>query len=58
MKDSSNHRSALDELGKKLRFTNQNDWYRITTKDFEENGLKKLLQSYDGSPMKAGDDYI
>jgi len=38
-----NQREYLDWLGKELKFTRMEDWYKITGKDFARNGGKRFL---------------
>tara|TARA_B100000035_G_scaffold285668_1_gene269411 strand:+ start:4310 stop:5911 length:1602 start_codon:yes stop_codon:yes gene_type:complete len=41
-----NHKKAATWLGEKLRYKNMNDWYKITNKNFKNNGLNELLKNY------------
>lgn len=46
----ANQRSFMDELTKKLNITDE--WFKITTKALKQHGASRLLQKYDGSPIK------
>ena len=49
-----NHKKYLKRLGKKLGYRKPEDWYRITKKDFTDNGGSGLLSRYyKNSPILA-----
>ena len=42
----------MDNLFKKLKFQNLDDWYNISAKDLIHNGAATLLSIYQQSPSK------
>ena len=47
-----NQKRFMDWLGKKLKFTRLDDWYKITVRDLTRNGGRSLLTKYGDSPSR------
>jgi hypothetical protein len=53
IKQFTNCRDFMDNLGNKLGFKNLKDWYCITTKAMTSNGGVTIINRYGGSPLKV-----
>src|SRR5690348_2737640 len=51
--DKTNQRIFFDQLANKLGIKSQEDWYRVTKKQVEDNGGQELLSYYQYSPIRA-----
>ncbi len=47
--DLENHRRYITWLGQKLKITKLDDWYCVTTRDFQKNRGYSLINQYGGS---------
>ncbi len=52
LEDIKEQRLFLDDLAKKLNFTDQEGWYTITSKTLKQHGGDDLLEIYKSSPSK------
>ncbi len=43
-------RAFMDEMAKNLHITDQEGWYKITRKHFQDHGAYRLFSLYDCSP--------
>eukprot|EP01114_Cavostelium_apophysatum_P022496 TRINITY_DN815_c0_g2_i1.p1 TRINITY_DN815_c0_g2~~TRINITY_DN815_c0_g2_i1.p1 ORF type:complete len:558 (+),score=47.03 TRINITY_DN815_c0_g2_i1:36-1709(+) len=51
--DLRNQRTFMEQLGKALSISSQDDWYSVAAEDFSAHGGKSVLLLYGGSPSKA-----
>ncbi len=50
--DISNHRMFMDDIAKRLKISNPQDWTFLTARVLKQNGGAVLLRKYDNSPSK------
>ncbi len=50
--DTFHQRAFMNELAEKLNITDQEGWYKVTTKSFLQHGGMGLLEKYNNSPSK------
>ena len=54
----ANRRSYMNWLGQRLGYRCMDDWYEISSLDFQRNKGGGLLQCYDNSPAQAVADFV
>ncbi len=52
-KSRGNRRDYMEWLGERLGFRNLEDWYVVTSRDFDRNRGKGILNYYRGSPCRT-----